>query len=64
MIAIGGSYVGLEFGQMFRRRGSEVSVVEMSDTICPREDSEVSIEKVSLRVGPGGRGLNREQDES
>ena len=42
LIAIGGSYLGLEFGQMFRRLGSEVSVVEMSDTICPREDPEVS----------------------
>jgi pyruvate/2-oxoglutarate dehydrogenase complex dihydrolipoamide dehydrogenase (E3) component len=42
LIAIGGSYLGLEFGQLFRRLGSEVSVVEMSETICPREDPEVS----------------------
>ena len=42
LIALGGSYLGLEFGQMFRRLGSEVSVVEMSDNICPREDPEVS----------------------
>ena len=60
LIAIGGSYVGLEFGQMFR----EVSVVEMSDTICPREDPEVSIEKPACALTPGARGLNRKQDES
>src|SRR5215470_10681362 len=42
LIAIGGSYLGLEFGQMFRRLGSEVSVVELSETICPHEDPEVS----------------------
>jgi pyruvate/2-oxoglutarate dehydrogenase complex dihydrolipoamide dehydrogenase (E3) component len=42
LIALGGSYLGLEFGQTFRRLGSGVSVVEMSDNICPREDAEVS----------------------
>lgn len=42
LIALGGSYLGLEFGQMFRRLGSGVSIVEMSDSICPREDPEVS----------------------
>jgi pyruvate/2-oxoglutarate dehydrogenase complex dihydrolipoamide dehydrogenase (E3) component len=40
LIALGGNYLGLEFGQMFRRLGSEVSVVEMSDQILPREDPE------------------------
>jgi pyruvate/2-oxoglutarate dehydrogenase complex dihydrolipoamide dehydrogenase (E3) component len=42
LIALGGSYLGLEFGQMFCRFGCEVSVVEMSDQILPREDPEVS----------------------
>jgi pyruvate/2-oxoglutarate dehydrogenase complex dihydrolipoamide dehydrogenase (E3) component len=42
LIALGGSYLGLEFGQMFRRLGSGVSIVEMSDSVCPREDPEVS----------------------
>ena len=42
LIALGGSYLGLEFGQMFRRLGSEVTVVEMSDRIAAREDAEVS----------------------
>ena len=42
LIALGGNYLGLEFGQMFRRLGSEVSVIELSDQVIPREDPEVS----------------------
>lgn len=42
LIIIGGSYIGLEFGQMFRRFGSEVTIVEMGDRIISREDEEVS----------------------
>ena len=42
LIALGGNYLGLEFGQMFRRFGSEVTVIELSDQIVPREDPEVS----------------------
>jgi pyruvate/2-oxoglutarate dehydrogenase complex dihydrolipoamide dehydrogenase (E3) component len=42
LIVIGGSYVGLEFGQMFRRFGSEVSVVEMGQRLVGREDDDVS----------------------
>ncbi len=42
LIIIGGSYIGLEFGQMFRRFGSKVTIVEMNKTIIGREDKEVS----------------------
>lgn len=42
LVIIGGSYIGLEFAQMYRRFGSEVSVVEMSPRIIPREDPEIS----------------------
>lgn len=42
LIALGGNYLGLEFGQLFRRLGSEVTVVELADQIIPREDAEVS----------------------
>jgi pyruvate/2-oxoglutarate dehydrogenase complex dihydrolipoamide dehydrogenase (E3) component len=42
LIALGGNYLGLEFGQLFRRLGSEVTVVELGDQIVPREDAEVS----------------------
>ncbi|MDH3609896.1 MAG: FAD-dependent oxidoreductase, partial [Gammaproteobacteria bacterium] len=42
LIIIGGSYIGLEFAQMYKRFGSEVTVVEMSDRLISREDQDVS----------------------
>jgi pyruvate/2-oxoglutarate dehydrogenase complex dihydrolipoamide dehydrogenase (E3) component len=42
LVIIGGSYVGLEFGQMYRRFGSEVTIVEMSSRLIHREDEDVS----------------------
>ena len=42
LIVIGGSYVGLEFAQIFRRFGCEVTVVEMGSRLIRREDPEVS----------------------
>ncbi len=42
LIVVGGSYVGLEFAQMFRRFGSEVTVVEMGPRLVGREDEEIS----------------------
>jgi pyruvate/2-oxoglutarate dehydrogenase complex dihydrolipoamide dehydrogenase (E3) component len=42
LVIVGGSYVGLEFGQMFRRFGSEVTIVEMGPRLVQREDEDVS----------------------
>lgn len=42
LLVVGGSYIGLEFAQIFRRLGAEVTVIEMSPRIIPREDEEVS----------------------
>jgi pyruvate/2-oxoglutarate dehydrogenase complex dihydrolipoamide dehydrogenase (E3) component len=42
LVIVGGSYIGLEFGQMFRRFGSEVTIVEMSPRLISREDEDVS----------------------
>jgi len=42
LVIVGGSYVGLEFAQMFRRFGSRVTVVEMSSRLIHREDPDVS----------------------
>ena len=41
LIVVGGSYVGLEFGQMFRRFGSEVTIIEMASRVVGREDHDV-----------------------
>jgi pyruvate/2-oxoglutarate dehydrogenase complex dihydrolipoamide dehydrogenase (E3) component len=42
LVIIGGSYIGLEFAQMYRRFGSRVTVVEMAPKLIGREDDEVS----------------------
>jgi pyruvate/2-oxoglutarate dehydrogenase complex dihydrolipoamide dehydrogenase (E3) component len=42
LVIIGGSYIGLEFGQMYRRFGSEVTIVEMASRLVSREDEDVS----------------------
>jgi pyruvate/2-oxoglutarate dehydrogenase complex dihydrolipoamide dehydrogenase (E3) component len=42
LVVVGGSYVGLEFAQMYRRFGSEVTVVEKSPRLITREDADIS----------------------
>lgn len=42
LIVLGGGPIGVEFAQVFRRFGSEVTVVEVGRTILPREDEEIS----------------------
>jgi pyruvate/2-oxoglutarate dehydrogenase complex dihydrolipoamide dehydrogenase (E3) component len=42
LVVIGGSYIGLEFAQMYRRFGSRVTVIEYAERIVAREDAEVS----------------------
>jgi pyruvate/2-oxoglutarate dehydrogenase complex dihydrolipoamide dehydrogenase (E3) component len=42
LVIVGGSYIGLEFGQMYRRFGSEVTIVEMGPRLVHREDEDVS----------------------
>ena len=42
LVIIGGSYIGLEFAQMYRRFGSEVTVIEKGANLIGREDNDVS----------------------
>jgi len=42
LLIVGGSYIGLEFGQMYRRFGSRVTIVEMAPRLVAREDEDVS----------------------
>ncbi|KQV57501.1 MULTISPECIES: FAD-containing oxidoreductase [unclassified Caulobacter] len=42
LVIVGGSYIGLEFAQMFRRFGSQVTVIEMGPRLIGREDPEIS----------------------
>ncbi len=53
LIVIGGSYVGLEFAQMYRRFGSEVTVVEKGPRLIHREDEDVSENIKTILEGEG-----------
>ena len=44
LVVLGGGYIGLEFGQMFRRFGSRVTVVHRGEHLLPREDADVTTE--------------------
>jgi pyruvate/2-oxoglutarate dehydrogenase complex dihydrolipoamide dehydrogenase (E3) component len=59
LVVVGGSYVGLEFAQMYRRFGSEVTVIEKQPRLLPHEDPEVAAaiqsaleaEGIQMRLG-------------
>jgi len=53
LVIIGGSYIGLEFAQMYRRFGSRVTVVEMGPRLIAREDEEVSAAIQKILEGEG-----------
>jgi pyruvate/2-oxoglutarate dehydrogenase complex dihydrolipoamide dehydrogenase (E3) component len=67
LIVVGGSYIGLEFGQMFRRFGSDVTIIEMAPRLVAREDEDVSAaikdmleaEGVAVRLNAQCIGLGR-----
>jgi pyruvate/2-oxoglutarate dehydrogenase complex dihydrolipoamide dehydrogenase (E3) component len=71
LIVIGGSYVGLEFAQMFRRFGSDVTVIEKGERLIPREDEDVSAgihaileqEGVHVRLGAECITVDRKDEE-
>ena len=42
LLVLGGGYVGLEFGQMFRRFGSDVTIVQRGKQLLAREDADVT----------------------
>jgi pyruvate/2-oxoglutarate dehydrogenase complex dihydrolipoamide dehydrogenase (E3) component len=42
LLVVGGSYIGLEFGQLYRRFGSKVTIAEMGQRLVAREDEDVS----------------------
>ena len=53
LLVVGGSYIGLEFGQMYRRFGSEVTIVEMGPRLIGREDEDVSAAVAAFLGGEG-----------
>jgi pyruvate/2-oxoglutarate dehydrogenase complex dihydrolipoamide dehydrogenase (E3) component len=53
LIIVGGSYIGLEFGQMYRRFGSQVTIIEMAPRLVRHEDEDVSAAIKDIVEGEG-----------
>jgi pyruvate/2-oxoglutarate dehydrogenase complex dihydrolipoamide dehydrogenase (E3) component len=68
LIVVGGGYVGLEFAQIFRRFGSEVTVVEKSPRLAAHEDEDVSaaikefLEQEGIQMRLGAECIRLERD--
>ena len=64
LVVVGGSYVGLEFAQMYRRFGSEVTVIEMGPRLIGREDEDISdavreiLEAEGLKIRLNAKGIS------
>lgn len=48
LLILGGGYIGLEFGQMFRRFGSKITLIERSDQLLSREDKDIADELAGI----------------
>src|SRR5947209_2637110 len=55
LVVLGGGYIGLEFGQMFHRFGSRVTIVHRGEHILGREDNDVADEMQKILEGEGIR---------
>lgn len=53
LVIIGGGYIGLEFGQMYRRFGSQVTIVEMGPRLIKQDDEDVSAAAKSILENEG-----------
>jgi len=70
LVVLGGSYIALEFGQMYRRFGSQVTVVQRGERLLSREDEDVSTavrgileaEGIGIRTQTGGHRVERRGD--
>lgn len=59
LIILGGSYIGIEMGQAFRRLGSRVTIIEHSASIMPREDDDIITEAARILTHEGIQLLTR-----
>jgi pyruvate/2-oxoglutarate dehydrogenase complex dihydrolipoamide dehydrogenase (E3) component len=53
LVILGGSYIGLELAQIYRRFGSEVTVIELAPRLIAREDEDVSLAVADILRGEG-----------
>jgi pyruvate/2-oxoglutarate dehydrogenase complex dihydrolipoamide dehydrogenase (E3) component len=70
LLVLGGNYIGLEFGQMFRRFGSKVTILEKSPRLISREDEDIStemrkiLELEGIDIQTGSQAVQFKQKES
>jgi pyruvate/2-oxoglutarate dehydrogenase complex dihydrolipoamide dehydrogenase (E3) component len=70
LVVVGGSYIGLEFAQMYRRFGAEVTVVEKGPRLVGREDEEISeairgiLEAEGIKIRTGAECIRFRKDEA
>lgn len=72
LLVLGGGYLGLEFGQMFRRFGSAVTILDHGDRLAPREDAEIgravhdilTEDGITVELGATPRSIARAADGS
>lgn len=70
LVVVGGSYIGLEFAQMYRRFGADVTIIERSERLIAREDIDISqavreileAEGITVRTGADCIGFSRHED--
>ena len=55
LVIVGGGYIGLEFAQMFRRFGSEVTLIDRGERLIKRESADVSAAVAAILEGEGVR---------
>jgi pyruvate/2-oxoglutarate dehydrogenase complex dihydrolipoamide dehydrogenase (E3) component len=53
LLVLGGGYIGLEFGQMFQRFGSQVTIIHTGKHILPNEDEDITEEMQRVMEGEG-----------
>jgi pyruvate/2-oxoglutarate dehydrogenase complex dihydrolipoamide dehydrogenase (E3) component len=53
LVILGGSYIGLELAQIYRRFGSDVTVIELASRLIAREDEDVSVAVAEILAGEG-----------
>ena len=70
LVVIGGGYIGLEFGQMYRRFGSEVTIVQRGSRLVEREDPDISdavrriLEEDGIRIDTEAAAERIERDDT
>jgi len=70
LLVLGGGYIGLEFGQMFRRFGARVTIIEQAPRCLPREDEDICStmsailreDGIDLRVGHSPTSIDQDGD--